>query len=359
MPATRFFDRAAWTVESEFLRLTILQCGGHLAEIVLKDGHQINPLWVQSRPTIDSDAYDPAIHGSIYGHSAESRLLSGLAGHNLCFPFWGNPTPPEFAAGMTYHGETNICRWNSVHESRDELTLEVQLPESTMKVQRRLRCRGHTVHIDSRASNLTSWDRAFGWCEHVTLGPPFVQAGFTRFDASLTNGFVTGDAKGRRLVWPEGFNPQMGPHCFDLTVFSPLPHKDLVNSFLVEQSREWGFFTAFHPRFAMVFGYAFPRCEFPWLNVWENNDERWQARGMEFSNTPQHGTMKALISSPEVGGVPSYEWLNARSTVSKRFIAFMHPVPPDFQGTADLRMLANALEVVERGTDRVFRVPVA
>jgi hypothetical protein len=359
MPSTYFSDRNAWTIETELLRASILQCGGHLAEIILKDEGGLNPLWIQSRPTIDSDTYDPAIHNQLYGDGPEARLLSGLAGHNLCFPFWGNPTPTEIAAGMTYHGETNIRRWHCIQELPGEIILEVQLPESAMTLQRRFRCGGHALHVESQATNLSSWDRPIGWCEHVTMGPPFVEAGLTRFDASLTRGFVTGNAEGPRLHWPEGLNPQLGVHHLDLTGFSTVRHNNLVNSFLVEPSREWGFFTAFHPRFAMLFGYVFPRREFPWLNVWENNDERSQARGMEFSNTPHHGTMKTLISSREVWGVPAYEWLNARSTVRKYFIAFLHPVPGDFRGTADLRVLEEAIEIDELGTDRTFRVPVS
>jgi hypothetical protein len=59
MPKTSLYGRASWTIETETLRATLLQCGGHLAEIVLKESEDTNPLWVQSRPTIDSDTYDP------------------------------------------------------------------------------------------------------------------------------------------------------------------------------------------------------------------------------------------------------------------------------------------------------------
>jgi hypothetical protein len=146
MPETCFAGRAAWTIETESLRVTVLQSGGHLAEIVLKQGERVNPLWNQSRTTIDSDSYDPAIHGALYGTNSESRLLSGLAGHNLCFPFWGDPSPSEFAAGMTFHGETNIRRWQLIEESEDSITIEVVLPESVMKLRRQFRCRRHALH---------------------------------------------------------------------------------------------------------------------------------------------------------------------------------------------------------------------
>ncbi len=353
-----FFGRSAWILETEFIRIKVLQCGGHLAEIVLKGANEVNPLWAPSRPTIDSDVYDPAVHGQLYGTDPESRLLSGLAGHNLCFPFWGNPSPSEFAAGMTFHGETNIRRWQSVEETSNSITLEVQLPESAAILRRNFRCQGHALHVESHAMNLSSWDRPFAWCEHVTMGPPFVESGFSRFDAPLGKGLVTGNFDGPNLIWPEGLNLVPELQRFDLAVFSGIRHKNLVNSFLVNPSRDWGFFTAFHARFGLLFGYLFPRAEFPWLNVWDNNDEQLQARGMEFSNTPHHGTMKMLISSPEVLGVPAYEWLDARSCISKRFITFLYPIASDFRGTAEIRILKDVLEIAEQGTTRTFRVPV-
>jgi hypothetical protein len=190
------------------------------------------------------------------------------------------------------------------------------------------------------------------------MGPPFVESASIRFDASLSKGFITGNVTGPNFAWPEGLGVSPELHRFDLSTFSKSWHSDLVNSFLVEPSRKWGFFAAFHPRFALLFGYAFPRADFPWLNVWENNDGRLQTRGMEFSNTPHHGTMKTLTSSPQVWGVSAYEWLDALSTVSKQFIAFSHPVPSDFRGAADIQVLGDVLEITERTTGRVLEVPI-
>ncbi len=358
MPVTSFSGRRAWTVETEFLRFTLLQSGGHLAEIVLRGANEVNPLWVQSRPTIESDAYNPEIHGELYGTAPESHLLSALAGHNLCFPFWGNPSPSEVVAGMTFHGETNIRRWQLIEESSDSITLEVHLPESAATMRRRFWCRGHALHVDSHATNLSSWDRPFGWCEHATLGSPFLESGSTCFDASLSRGFVTGEFGGQKLVWPEGVTRAPSSQPIDLRVFSGTSQHRLLHSFLVEPSREWGFFTAFHPAFALLFGYVFRRTDFPWFNVWENNDANMQTRGMEFSNTPQHGTMKTLISSANVWGVPAYEWLDAHSTVTKKFIAFLHRIASDFRGAADIRVLEDRLEVFERGSTRIVQVPI-
>jgi hypothetical protein len=358
MPETVFQGRAAWRIENDDLQATVLQSGGHLAEIVRKHGERVSPLWVQARATIDSDTFDPVIHGATYGNNSESRLLSGLAGHNLCFPFWGNPSPAEFSAGMTFHGETNIRRWQFLEERPGELTVEVTLPESSAKMKRRFRLQGHGLHCHAEATNTSTWDRPFGWCEHVTIGPPFLDRNNVRFDASLTKGFVTGAPLGPQLEWPKGLNQYSEPPEFDLTGYLALAREDLVNSFLAESRRNWAFFTVFQRRLALLFGYVYPREDFPWLNVWESNAGKMQTRGMEFSNTPHHGTMKRLVSAPEIWGVPAYEWLHARSTVHKRFIGFLHPVPRDYRGTADICVEPDALKIIERETSHVLKVPI-
>jgi hypothetical protein len=356
LPPTSFSGRASWTIDTESLRVTIFQSGGHLAEFILK-ASEVNPLWSQSIPTIDPDTYDPRIHGGLYGTTSESRLLSGLAGHNLCFPFWGNPSESESAAGMTYHGESGIRRWQVLEDRPGELTIEVTLPQSATRMRRQFRARGHAMHCIAEATNLAAWDRPFGWCEHVTMGPPFVESGSIHFDASADKGFVTGHQSGLTFHWPEGAGAGAQHPNFDLSSFANTRHEDLVNSFLADSNREWAFFTAFNRTLSLLFGYVYPTADFPWLNVWESNTENRQTRGMEFSNTPHHGTMKTLVSASHIWNAPAYEWLDALSTVRKQFIAFSHRVPSDYRGTADIQVRPDAIEVSEHSTGRVFQVP--
>ena len=358
MPISTYLHRPAWKLESEALRLSILQCGGHIGEVVLKDGNEINPLWVPPVPTIDSDQYDPAVHGVVYGTNAEARLLSGLVGHNLCFPYWGNPSEAEATAGMTFHGETNIRRWSLLEETPEKLSLEVELPESAMSFRRSIRLKGTAIHIDSTAVNQSAWDRPFGWCEHVTFGPPFLESGQTRFDASAEQGFVTGHEEAETFCWPTGKASVEDAASFNLHEFAPVEHSDLVNSYLLRPDGQWGWFTAFHRQHALLIGYLYRREHYPWLNVWENNDERRVTRGMEFSNTPHHGTMKTLIKNAEMWGVPTYEWLNARSLVTKSFTIFISRVPPDFSGTQDVQVFSDTIKIIEIGTQRSFQATI-
>lgn len=50
---------------------------------------------------------DLALHPA-YGADAESRLLSGLHGHNLCLDLFGPPSKEEEAVGMLVHGEAGM-----------------------------------------------------------------------------------------------------------------------------------------------------------------------------------------------------------------------------------------------------------
>jgi len=346
----RFRNRDAWTLDTPKLRVTILKSGGHIAEIVLVKANSVNPLWIQSRPTIDDEQYIRAKHEKFYGGGFAARLLAGLLGHNVCFPFWGGPSASEGAAGMTFHGETGIVRWKQTASGPDFVTVHADLPESGTSFTRTIRISGQVVSFEETARNGKAWDRPVGWCEHVTIGPPFLERGVTQIQASLTRGR---DAK-TEFAWPDG----MAEVKVDLRKVRNLPTSPgFVNNFLVDPQRDLAYLAVYHPKYRLVFGYVFPRAQFPWLNIWESNTADMLTRGLEFSNTPVHGTLKALMQTPQIWGIPTYEWLNARSEIKKRFWAFSVHVPDGFQGVGDVLMRDRKIQVVEQGTSRLVAVP--
>lgn len=235
----------------------------------------------------------------------------------------------------------------------NSLAVAAELPESRTRFTRTLRAAGQIVWFEETAENETAWDRAVGWCEHVTLGPPFLERGVTVLEASLKRGRVNGDASGKEFLWPAG----MAEAPVDLRTVRPLKEPSVfVNNFLVDPSREYGFFAAFHPRMHLLFGYVFARAEFPWLNVWEANSPEKLTRGMEFSDTPLHGTARTLAKTPELFGTPAYEWLDAQGKLTKRYGAFSVRVPEGFRGVADVIVKGTTLEIVERETGKKIRV---
>ena len=321
-----------------------MQCGGHVAETTVRST-EVNPLWIQDRPTIDADQYDRTIHGPVYGDDGEGKLISGLLGHNLCLPYWGLASESEYRCGMTCHGEPNTVRWQERLHTSDQLNLEVSLPESGLRVDRKLRCVGPVVHFHTSVENLLSLDRPIAWCEHVTIGPPFLSSRDTGFWASLGKGYKTTTNFKDIVAWPEG----RGQILCDLTRFAGQSHSDLVNSYLVEGRGGYGAFAAWNARLGSVIGYVFPAEQFRWMNVWENNDERRKTRGMEFSNTPIEGSMRSLLAHPSVLGQQTFDWLDARSRITKSFFSFSLEIPSSFQGVKSVHFDGTVLEVIELG----------
>ena len=90
MPETRYLNRHAYQVENDVVRVTVTVEGGHIAEILHK-ATGVNPLWIPPWPSIKPSSYDPQKHPE-YGGGAESRLLAGIMGHNLCLDIFGGPS---------------------------------------------------------------------------------------------------------------------------------------------------------------------------------------------------------------------------------------------------------------------------
>jgi hypothetical protein len=311
--------RECWILRTPELQAVVLKWGAQFAELFLSQKPSVNPLWIPPWTTIDPDRYEPGLHEAVYGGGSEARLLSGLAGHNICFPFWGDPSAAEHRAGMSFHGECNLVRWHLEDATAESITISGFFRESNLRMSRTIFLRGDRIEVASVAENLSAWDKPVAWCEHVTLGPTFLEAGKTEFQASATKGFKTGQESGEVFHWPQG----RGDIDCDLSAFSRFQHRDLVNSFLINPSLNDAYFQVSHKDLGLQVTYRFPRKDFPWLNVWENHDARMLTRGMEFSNTPRHGTMKTLIQSTAVWDTPVYDWISARGTLGKTFVIFL------------------------------------
>ncbi len=362
--STKLYNRDAWQIENPQLRVTITQVGGHIAEVVLKGKSAMNPLWVQARSTIEPTEYIQQKHEKLYGGGPAARLLSGLLGHNLCFPYWGDPSSSEYQSGMTFHGETGIVRWRKIGERQEgtttQLTIAADLPESRTRFTRTISLTaGEPVaYFESRAENMTALDRPVGWCEHVTVGPPFLKKGVTLFDGSLTRGRNLGDSSEKSFEWPAG----QAEAAINLRTMRDIERSGFVNNFLVDPKTEFGYFTAINPEQRLLLGYLFRRAEFPWLNVWEanqpatNEEPAMLTRGLEFSNTPTHGSSKAMVAVPKLWDVAAYEWLDARASLVKKFCAFTAEVPEGFKGVEEIKITERTLEIVERENGRVVKI---
>jgi hypothetical protein len=323
--------RRAATIENQSLRVTVLAEGGHIAEVF--DKHTgLNPLWTPPWRSIEPSTYDPAVHSHAYGAGADAKLLAGIMGHNVCLDIFGGPSPDEEAAGVTAHGHAPVAPYE-ISESDEALVLNVRLPSAQIAFERRIMLRGRAVGIRERIDSLCGFDRPIAWTQHVTLGPPFLEKGRTRFRASATQSRVFESTfgaadylqRGADFGWPCA--PRTDGGIADLQVFTNESRSSAYTAHLMNADARKAFFVAFSPAANLAFGYVWRPSDFPWMGIWEENCSRaappWNGqtltRGMEFGVSPFPETRRAMIDRGHMFDTPTYRWLPANGCVEAAY----------------------------------------
>ena len=323
--------RRAVVIENDRLRVTVLEGGGHIAEITDKTTG-VNPLWTPAWPSIEPEAFDHASQPGYGSGPAESRVLSAIMGHNLCLDIFGGPSAEEEAAGLTAHGEASVAIYQIDHND-SSLAERAQLPIAQLSVERLVSLHDSTVRIRETVANLAGIDRPVGWTQHVTLGPPFLERGVTEFRASATHSKTSESAfgsadylvAGAEFSWPMA--PAIGGGHADLRRSSPAPASSAYTAHLMDPEQPHAFFVAHSPRYQLAFGYIWNRVDFPWLGIWEENASRanspWNGvgltRGMEFGVSPFPETRRQMIDRNRLFDTPTYRWIPARASVSVEY----------------------------------------
>ena len=274
---SEFHNRQAVQLEDDTLRLSVTPEGGHIAELLLKKTG-ISPLWIPPWPTIEPSRYNGQQYPE-YGQNSESKLLSGIMGHNLCLDIFGPPSEEEFRSGITVHGEGSVARYD-IEVQPSQLTARVHLPLAQLDFQRQLRLHGGVVEITERVENNLALDRPIAWTQHVTLGEPFVERGVTRLDMPVEKSVTYPDDFGAAqlykpnasFTWPEV--PAKDGGTLDMTTYPAHAGSGALTGHLVVPERNIGFFKAWNPKLNTAVVYAWQRRDFPWICLWEENEGR-------------------------------------------------------------------------------------
>jgi len=336
--------RRAVILENEVIQVVFLPGGGHVAAMELKLGPAagINPLWIPPWKTIDPGEFDPSRNGADYGDPAEGRLLASLTGHNLCLPWFGPATAGELAQGMGLHGEAPVSEWTTKiirERSRIILVARAVLKTSKFTVTRRISLvESSTVvrfETEVEETRQGTGAREFGWQEHVTFGPPFLERGRTIFDMSARRSMVIPEEFGKyhrlkagaEFEWP--FAPAAGEGAVNLRTFPQVPTCGDFTSHLNGEGLSW--FTAVNAEKRLAAGYAWDSADFPWLGMWTENRSyggnpwmnRAQACGLEFglSPWPRRNLPRKALKTPTMGEIP----FGGKKTAV--FHAFLSPIP--------------------------------
>ena len=257
---------------------------------------------------------------------------------------YGDPSVEEIAAGLTLHGEASVVTYQLTAESGTLLS-KAELPLAQLGIERELRLQPDSpvIRFSETVENLSGTDRPIAWTEHVTVGPPFLEKGVTRFCLTATRSKTFEGEFGdtyqidTEFDWP--YAPRQGGGTIDLRTFTDAPSSSGLTTHLMDPRRLQAYFVAWSPRSKLAFGYVWNRSDFPWLGIWEENYWRqappWSGktltRGMEFGVSPMPQTRRRMIGREPLFGVPGYRWIPARSRVRVDYCAFLTHAekPPD------------------------------
>ena len=338
MPAFTYRGRRAVALENEYLRVVVTAEGGHIAAIVDK-ATGVNPLWSPPWPTIEPSKWKAEMLE--YGSDAESQLLAGILGHNLCLDTFGGPSPEEAAAGLRVHGETGVIE-HDLREQDGDLLQSAVLKHAQLRFSRRLHLAAGSrrIEIEETVENLAIQDRPIAWTEHVTIGPPFLERGRTLTEAAATRSkvvesdFTEGYCRHKiaaEFDWP--YVPLEAGGTEDLRRFTPIEVSGSFTTHLMDPALEEVGFQVWSPTHKLLLRYDWKRSDFPWLGMWEENYCRaalpWGGktltRGLEFGVSPFAETRRSMIDRGRMFGVPTFRWIPAGSKVSVAYTASLEP----------------------------------
>jgi len=374
--------REAYMLSNSLLQMTNLTGGGHIAELRFADGSgfpTLNPLWIPNWKGIEPFQYRTKAHAKRYGPTTEGKLLSGIAGHNICLDYFGPPSEEEAAQGLSTHGEAPSLKWRKssarLTSRQLSLTLSVHLPEAGLQFSREIEMRGgeSVVYLKETVTNKRKLDHFFHWTQHVTLAPPFLTSEDGRVFMSATKGIANpsgygGKAllePGKEFQWPNAPASAGGEvdlsHCF---IRSGL---GIIASIVMDPARDMQFVAALNTRHRLLFAYCFRRADYPWVTIWEENcarenvpwNGRTQTRGLEFGSAPLPVTRREAFARGPIFGTPTFSTVPARGQLTIPYVAFLAHLPEGFSEVRDVRLGKNQILVQGRETDQVVTLPAS
>ena len=379
---SKWQGREAYTLSNGLIQMVNLTGGGHIAELRFAEGAGlpiVNPLWMPPWKSIEPFQYSTRSHAKRYGPLTEGKLLSGIAGHNLCLDYFGPPSEAETAQGLSTHGEAPGLKWRKSGErlrgGRLGVTLSVRLAEAGLEFSREIGMRAGepVVYLNETVSSQRKLDHFFHWTQHVTLGPPFVSPEDTRVFMSATTGITSFEAYGpqallafgKEFQWP--LAPSSGGGEADLSRCLIRRGFGVVASLLADPSRDVEYVGALNIRERFLIAYCFRRADYPWITIWEENcsresppwNSRTETRGLEFGSAPLPVTRREAFARGLLLGTPTFSTVPARGRLTAQYVAFLAHLPEGFREVRDIRMGKDDILVEGGEPGQVVRVPAS
>ena len=215
------------------------------------------------------------------------------------------------------------------------------------------------IAVREAVLSMSKRDMPFTMCEHVTLGPPFLEKGVTFFDMSAVKSHTFQGKfsdrprlrQNRAFVWPKG--PGIDGRVVEMrTIGEEYKSSSDFSTHMTDNLKEEAWFSAVNPKAGVMLAYIWKRKDFPWLGNWEENYARriqpWAGksltRGMEFTNTPFPVPLRDAVNMNNFQGQPTFRWLTAGGRVDIEYALTIRPVPETATAVTDVRRTKDGME---------------
>jgi hypothetical protein len=325
--------RRTVVVESPAATLLIDLGGGSIMDFHLSGGG-LNPLrWL--------------------GPGDENAALRPMA-HFLCLDRWGPPSEAERRNGMPFHGEASRVEWKELGASegrgaKNLAAMSANLPIAGLEISRSVKLSESAAvfTVSETVTNRNKLGRIYNMVQHATIGPPFLDE-TTVVDSNAQRGLMQSsplpNPEQPEIRWPQAIK-QGNP--VDLRRLTNDPDPNVV-SFVMDG--EVGWVTATNASKELLLGYLFSTTDYPWLNLWRHVQAgKPLARGLEFGTTGLHQPFTILTAKPHILGKPTFVYLDAGVSATRRYTAFLTKVPNDFAGVDSVVYRDGRIIIRERG----------
>jgi len=283
-----------------------------------------------------------------------NRKGAPFRGHFLCIGRWGKATKGEIASGIPSNGEPSNTWWKQeTPENQYIIDMHTYAPIEQLEVNRiiTLSANQSCFTVAETLTNLQKNGRFTAIVQHATIGTPFLDEN-TIISSDATFGFNQSLAlyslSKYEYRWPYGFSDSLKT-IVDLTKSDI--KEGYVSTHIIED--EYGWVTAANPENGLLVGYLWRTSDYPWFHIWHGLKEgKLWAKGLEFGTTGLGDTFtpdkRATIT---FHGVNNNQFLDARSSITKKYFCFLIKIPKSFRET-DSVFYNNGIITVKYLTDK-------
>jgi hypothetical protein len=284
---------------------------------------------------------------------ADEKAVNRPMAHFLCLDRWGQPSDPELANGMPYHGEATRVLWKVTTPGR----MAASLPMAGLDVVRRALIDPHAalLTVDETVTNRNKLGKLYNMVQHPTIGPPFLDED-TIVDSNARRGFAQSspmpNPEEPSFYWPQAIKDT---EVVDMRRLRNDPMPNVV-SYVIDEPLGWA--TATSAKHGLLLGYLWKTNDYPWFNAWRHVDGQGRplARGLEFGTTGLHQPFPILVKKGQIFGRSIYSYLDAGESITRSYATFLLSIPTDWHGVERVTVAKGKVTVFERGSTRKLDV---